>query len=99
MEIRCREGFTPLHRACISGNVEIARLLLGSGADIEAQVDTHHHRPIHIATSKNDLSLLDLLCEKSANIDSINSAGYRPLCIACSNGYAPLVTRLLEAGA
>lgn len=99
LEARCLEGLTPLHHACRAKNVELARLLLGSGADIEAQAGTNHHRPIHIATSQNNLSLLDLLCEKSANIDSVDSIGFRSLCIACNHGYASLAKRLLEAGA
>jgi hypothetical protein len=33
----CKDGWTPLHLASYGGHIEAVRLLLGKGADIEAQ--------------------------------------------------------------
>ena len=41
---------TPLHLACVSGNVAISRMLLDQGADIRAK-STALMTPLHIAVS------------------------------------------------
>ncbi|EEH22878.2 hypothetical protein PABG_05089 [Paracoccidioides brasiliensis Pb03] len=98
-EVRCRQGFTSLHYACNANRIDFVRLLVASGADIEAQVDGHQHRPIHIAVSLGSLQLTRFLCQKGVFVDSVDSAGIRPLCIACRHGNIEIAEELLRCGA
>jgi len=43
------EGYTPLHLAVISGNVEIAKVIIARGGDFNA-VDNEAHSAAHWAT-------------------------------------------------
>ncbi|PGH00121.1 hypothetical protein AJ79_08304 [Helicocarpus griseus UAMH5409] len=99
LEVLCFQGFTPLHYACDASNIDFARLFLASGADIEAQVKGHQHRPIHIAAHRGSLELTQILCEKGAKVDEPDSAGIRALCIACASGNLEIAQQLLEFGA
>ncbi|HQQ11315.1 MAG TPA: ankyrin repeat domain-containing protein, partial [Synergistales bacterium] len=46
IEAQDKEGWTPLHYACMNGRTDIARLLLDRGADIEAR-DMWSYTPLH----------------------------------------------------
>ena len=43
------DGMTGLHWAALNGNAEIARLLVGAGAALEAGTRLGAHRPLHVA--------------------------------------------------
>ncbi|KAJ6023307.1 hypothetical protein N7499_008659 [Penicillium canescens] len=95
---QCKTGLTPLHYACMADSTEIARLLLLEGADIEASEYLHQQRPLHIAAARSSIHLLDLLCDKGASLDARDSAGDRPLSVACRCGHVAAVRKLLDRG-
>ncbi|PGH14768.1 hypothetical protein AJ80_05812 [Polytolypa hystricis UAMH7299] len=101
LNLGCRQKFTPLHYACrVSvNNVHIVQLLLASGADVEARTKDTNHRPIHVASYMGSVELSKLLCEKGAQVDSLDISGNRALCIACSRGHINVALHLLDSGA
>lgn len=99
LEIYCREGLTPLHYACNMNNFEVVRLLTSAGANLDAPVEVKRIRPVHIAAALGSLDMIKLFCLNRANIDALDFAGIRALCIACRNGHTAIARELLAAGA
>jgi hypothetical protein len=60
-----REGFTPLHRASISGRIEIVRLLIEHGANVEVK-DDQGRTPLDIASGEQREEIIKLLLEHIA---------------------------------
>jgi ankyrin repeat protein len=85
-----------MHYACELDNSDVVRLLLGAGAQAEAMVAGDQRRPIHIAASKGTVGIVQLLCEKGVAVDTRDSAGDRPLCLAAYHGHAAVVETLLD---
>ena len=50
ISLRNTEGSTPLHQACWNGHIEIVKLLLEAGADLEIRDGAHNGTPIGWAT-------------------------------------------------
>lgn len=98
LETKCMSGLNPLHYACRADSVEIVRLLLISGADIESQVEATQQRPIHIAAAGSSVGLVKLLCEQDASLDARDAIGDRALCVAARHGHAAAVQALLDHG-
>ena len=63
---------SPLHIAVARGKVEIAKLLLDAGADIEAAAkgSLNKAHPLHIAARVNGVAIAALLIERGAKVDS-----------------------------
>lgn len=51
VDSRDEDGFTPLHLAVISGNMQLVTFLLANNADVNA-VDNEKHTIVHWATGK-----------------------------------------------
>ena len=94
----CKEGRSPLHYACMLDNSDIVRLLLSAGAKLETQVPGDGRQPVHIAAANGCVEILEVLHGKGASIAQRDSAGNRPLCIACHQGHTKVVEKLLEYG-
>ncbi|KAJ8284753.1 hypothetical protein COCON_G00036030 [Conger conger] len=77
-EVDVRDGFshwTPLMRvSAVSGNVEVASLLLGAGADVDAR-DKDGKTPLMVAVLNNHEQLVQLLLENGADHDVKNEFG------------------------
>jgi ankyrin repeat protein len=98
LETRCMSGLNSLHYACREDSIEIVRLLLISGADIESQVELTQQRPIHIAAAGSSVGLVRLLCEQDASLEARDAVGDRALCVASRHGHAAAVQELLKHG-
>jgi hypothetical protein len=61
-------GMTPLHEAAWKGHVEIARLLLQNGADVNVKCD-YGWTPLHSAASEGHVDFLHLLVENGADLE------------------------------
>ncbi len=93
-----REGFTPLTRAAMYGLVDIARLLLESGAHVD-YCDSRGMTPLATATARGNTELMQLLLDYQADING-NTTGWRtPLTQAARNGQVEAISLLLEHGA
>jgi ankyrin repeat protein len=84
--------------AAMRGNKAEVRRLVQQKADVNApQVDGT--TALHWAVQANDLELVDVLLRAGAKPSATNKAGAAPMLLACQNGNAAIIGRLLAAGA
>jgi uncharacterized protein len=94
------DGFTPLHLAAFFGHVDIARLLIDLGADVEAVARNRMRvRPLHSAAASRQLEIARLLVDAGADVNERQEHGFTPLHAAAQNGDLDLTRMLLECGA
>ena len=87
---------SPLMLAVIQGEVEIARLLIDKGADVNKTGWT----PLHYAASSGHIELIHILLDEDAYIDAESPNGTTPLMMAAGYAQNPLACKvLLEEGA
>ena len=106
MAVQCHEplflcsrfGVSPLHVAASVGNTRCAELLVGWGADINAQ-ESWGQTPLAIATLKGRISCMQALLQMGAD-HSIRDYhhGHTPLHLACSSREKEGALVLLDAG-
>jgi hypothetical protein len=88
-------GETPLHDAALNGHIEIARLLLQNGADVNAN-DNFGYTPLHDAASHGHVNILHLLVETGADLEAQDNYGSRALHYAAYNGNLPFIQELIS---
>lgn len=81
-----------------AGDLERARELIDSGADVDA-AQGDGTTPLHWAVYRLDAGLVDALLARGAKADVVNLYGSTPLAEAVKAGRADLVAKLLAAGA
>jgi ankyrin repeat protein len=98
---------SPLHSGANHGNPTILALLLARiedlGVDSKAyinRVNAEGNTALHLAAQYGNLEAIELLLQRGAEIDSLNSYGYTPLGLAiqCSCSQVNLINLLLEHG-
>ena len=93
-------GFTPLHHAVHHCNIEMAKLLLDHGANVNARNEKAFTSALHSACAlKLPLEFVKLLVEKGAEIDLQHSDGGTPMMLALAAKNVEVVKYLLENGA
>lgn len=93
------EGVTALYVAACNGFVEIVRLLLARGANVEFS-DGDGETPLYVATLNGFLEIVVLLLDiGGANVDRCDQDGITPLYIACEHGHLKVAQALLARGA
>jgi len=65
--------------ACIEGDVEEVRSLLDYGKIDLLSSDYDRRTPLHIAASEGHSEIVELLCEKGANVNAKDKWGSRPI--------------------
>ena len=91
-------GMTPLHEAASNYNVEIVRLLLQNGADVNAK-SKGGYIPLHYAVidGRTDIfDILHLLVENGADLEAQSSNGGRALHSAAYHGHLPFIQELIS---
>ncbi len=92
-----KDGFTALHFACFFGQPEAARLLIESGAAVDAvAANPTQVMPLHSAASARNLEAARLLLEHGAPVNVRQQAGWVPIHAAAQNGDRPMVELLLK---
>lgn len=84
---RIRNGWSLLHCAVYTGNIQICKLLLDNGCFINA-IDNYGTSPLHVAIHGNgDLSMVKFLCKSGACMDLKSLSGISPLirAVMCRN--------------
>jgi len=75
-------GDTPLIISCKKGNLNIVKLLVDNGADINKK-NKYGDTPLTISCEKGNFDIIKYLVEKGADINLFNSTGTSPLNILC----------------
>jgi ankyrin repeat protein len=88
-------GETPLMLAAITNQLELAKVLLARGADVNRPGWT----PLHYASTRGHSEMMRLLLEHDAYIDSESANGTTPLMMAAYSAPSLAVKLLLEEGA
>lgn len=96
-EHKTDEMHTALMEASMDGHVEVARLLLDSGAQVNMPTDSFES-PLTLAACGGHVDLAMLLIERGANIEEVNDEGYTPLMEAAREGHEEMVALLLSQG-
>ena len=87
----------PLHLAAIHGHVDIAKLLLTAGADVDCG-DSDESTPLHNAGLNRHPEMLAFLLENGANVNRRDRNGAYALSFAASGGDTACVRMVLDAG-
>lgn len=97
---RSADGFTALHFACFFGQPESARLLIESGAAVDAvAANPMKVMPLHSAASARNLEAARLLLSHGAPPNARQQGGWVPMHAAAQNGDLPMVELMLHHGA
>lgn len=88
------QGWSPLHFACLNGNVSMVKLLILNDADLEIENKTKS-TPLLVTCEKGDRTIAKLLIDCGANINAADVYHNTPLHYATHYGKA-LKSNLLE---
>ena len=88
-------GETPLMLAAINNQIDLAKVLIARGADVNHPGWT----PLHYAASRGHREMMRLLLDNEAYIDSEAANGTTPLMLAAYSAPPLAVKLLLEEGA
>lgn len=86
---------SPLHRAASGGKVEIAKILLDSGANVNAK-DEYHWTPLSLAAESNKPEMIKFLLAHGADISARDSDLRTALHRAAEHNSVAAITILLE---
>ena len=89
------DGRTCLINAARNGHLDICRLLIDKGAQVNA-IDSGGCTPLHLAAWKGHIEILRPLCDRGADIEARNQDGSRPLHYAVKYGHFPIMKELIE---
>ncbi|CAJ1964765.1 unnamed protein product [Cylindrotheca closterium] len=86
---------SPLIFACEYQHVDIAKLLVHHGADVNAR-DCRGWTPLHYACYRSNLPIAETLLDKGADVEATDRDGWTPLFLASRKEFVQL---LLDNGA
>jgi cytohesin len=87
-----------LFDAALKGQAEMADLLTGKGANVNAR-DRSGATPLHIAALKGSLAVAEVLVSRGADVNARDGDGLTPLHDAALSGHADVAALLLDHGA
>jgi ankyrin repeat protein len=88
-------GRTCLMEAAIDGHLDICRLLLDKGAQLEAR-DINGITPLQVAAIQGYVETVRLLCDHGADVEASDNTGWKPLHYAAFWGHISVVKELIE---
>ena len=90
-------GWYALHKAAYHGQTAAVRLLVKTGADIEAKDDSHGATPLQWAVTVGNEVMVRLLLDLGADVNTVaREDKWTPLHRASDNGHPAMVGLLLE---
>lgn len=90
-------GDLPIHYAAKFQNLEIIKLLIDRGANLESK-SQHKQKPIHLICEHNakDEIIKYMIDVKQVDIESVDTFGFRPLHYICWKGSIDLIKYMIE---
>jgi len=88
-------GMTCLIIAAAFGFLDICRLLIDKGADIEAN-DGITWNPLHWAVREGHIEIVRLLCDNGADVEACDRINGRPLHYAVIQNHISIVKELID---
>ncbi|KAH0525986.1 hypothetical protein TsFJ059_009372 [Trichoderma semiorbis] len=89
---------TPLISAVINKSMELVKLLVENGADVNQPLD-NECTPVYMATFNDDIEMVRYLLSHNADPNIARSNGITPLWLAAQQGYSEVARLLAEAKA
>ncbi|MBO7244304.1 MAG: ankyrin repeat domain-containing protein [Alphaproteobacteria bacterium] len=89
-------GDTPLTRACLTGSLELVKLLIDSSYIDSRRI--FNETALHLAARANQGAILHLLLQKKPNLSAKNKRGETPLAVAVEEGNLLAAEKLVKAG-
>ncbi len=93
------DGTSALHWAAFNDDLDIAKLLIASGANPKASTRIGGITPLYMAARNGSAPMIQLLLAAGADPNSATATGTTPLMMAASSGSGEAVKVLLEHGA
>lgn len=96
--MRDKNGDTPLHEACVCGNIEIVEKLLKNGAQVDAE-NRDKEMPLHRACKKGFVEIVKEILLQMANpllIEAVDNRRNAPLHLAVESGDLETVKALFD---
>ncbi|MGH9391113.1 MAG: ankyrin repeat domain-containing protein [Vicinamibacteria bacterium] len=93
------DGMTALHWAALSGDVDLAKMLLYAGANVKASTRLGAFTPLLLASKSGHAPMVTSLLEAGANPNDSTTNGTTALMLAAASGSVDAVTALLDRGA
>ena len=93
------DGMTALHWAAKRGSLEMAEVLLSSGARVDEVTRIGQHSPLHLASSGGHAPVVRRLLEAGADANAGTATGATALHFAAGSGSAESVDALVAHGA
>ncbi|WAQ95537.1 AKR1-like protein [Mya arenaria] len=90
-------GHTPLHKACLSGDVNMVKLLCEFGADTNIRND-FQETPVHYAAKRGIPTLVNILRYYGAKLDARDTSGKTPVHNAAQTGSVYMLKYFEEQG-
>ncbi len=97
-DIAMTDGITPLFYAAEDNTVDIAKILLRHGANIESKTE-YGATPLFHAAREGNTEIIEFFIKHGANVNAINNSNESPLYYAIKENVAEIVDVLLRNGA
>ena len=98
INVRDKNGLTPLMVAVDKGHVDVVNELIKLDADVN-QSWKDGGTPLYIAAQQGHKKIIEILLAAKVDVNKAIYDGATPLYIAAQNGHKDIVEQLLEAGA
>ena len=92
------KGLSPLHLAVIEGNIEVTKLLISEGANIEVTDSKWGSSPLLYACQNGRTKIVKLLVEMGADIEAKSDDDTSAIHFAAQSGKSDLIDFLLQNG-
>ncbi|GFO48838.1 ankyrin repeat domain-containing protein 39-like [Plakobranchus ocellatus] len=92
-----KSGYTALHYASRSGHLDVCKLLISHGADVNCQTQSSKATPLHRAAYMGRTEVVKLLLDHRADAELIDCDGMTALHKASENGHYEAVAALVNA--
>lgn len=100
LEIRNSNGYTCLHEAALNGHLNIVKVLISSGAQINTKECKCGATVLHMAIDRGNSEMVSyLLSRKDTNIDNKLYNGTTPMLLAHYRKNSEILDKLKKAGA